>query len=232
MASDGVSWPPMRCGRACPWLKGIERHHLFPNAYLKREGIGETKRINQIANMALVERSDNITISDQAPAEYCSAQIAQKGIHDDRLTVQRHWHALPQGWEHLPYEDFLAARRRLMGTVVRDAFAKLTASLYTPTYPDAGPAAGSPVPPADSVSVTDLMGADLLPEGTTLLASGDAEIAAAVLNDGRLSFGGQDYDTPADAAATASGASPNGCTYWVADLGVDAGAQPLRASVG
>jgi hypothetical protein len=43
-------------------------------------------------------------------------------------------------------------------------------------------------------------------------------IAASVLGDRRLSFGGQDYDTPADAAAAASGASPNGWTYWVADL--------------
>jgi hypothetical protein len=31
-------------------------------------------------------------------------------------------------------------------------------------------------------------------------------IAASVLGDRRLSFGGQDYDTPADAAAAASGA--------------------------
>jgi hypothetical protein len=45
--------------------KGIERHHLFPRAYLRNKlNIKETKRIKQIANMALVEWSDNIAISD------------------------------------------------------------------------------------------------------------------------------------------------------------------------
>lgn len=51
--------------------KGIERHHLFPRAYLRdRVGIKDNKDINQIANMALVEWSDNIDISDTAPSDY------------------------------------------------------------------------------------------------------------------------------------------------------------------
>jgi len=48
--------------------KGIERHHLFPRAYLRRQKVTGTKQINQIANMALVEWHDNIAISDPPPA--------------------------------------------------------------------------------------------------------------------------------------------------------------------
>lgn len=108
--------------------KGIERHHLFPKNHLKNSGITETPRINQIANMALVEWSDNIAISDQPPAEYWPAQVAAKQIPGDRLARQRHWHALPDGWEHMPYDEFLAARRTLIASVVRDAFTRLSES--------------------------------------------------------------------------------------------------------
>lgn len=198
--------------------KGIERHHIFPKAFLKRQGIADTKRINQIANMALVEWTDNIDISDEAPTRYWPAQIAQKNISAHRLTQQQYWHALPDGWEALPYEEFLVARRRLMGTVVRDAFAKLTEDTYAPTYPATEPSTGPPAPITREVTVADLVSADLLQEGTTLLAAGDAEIAAIVLDDGRLSFSGQTYGSPSAAAAAASGASRNGWTYWIADL--------------
>jgi len=50
--------------------KGIERHHLFPRAYLRKQKVAGTKQINQIANMALVEWHDNIAISDHPPSLY------------------------------------------------------------------------------------------------------------------------------------------------------------------
>ncbi|MCW2916228.1 MAG: hypothetical protein JWN52_4296, partial [Actinomycetia bacterium] len=34
--------------------KGVERHHLFPKGYLMRTGITDSRRVNQIANMAFV----------------------------------------------------------------------------------------------------------------------------------------------------------------------------------
>jgi hypothetical protein len=49
--------------------KGIERHHLFPRAYPRSHlKVTDSREINQIANMALVEWADNIAISDDAPA--------------------------------------------------------------------------------------------------------------------------------------------------------------------
>ncbi|WP_328342090.1 GmrSD restriction endonuclease domain-containing protein [Micromonospora sp. NBC_00421] len=46
-----------------------EYHHCFPRAHLAREG-AEFKRINSLANFAIISRSDNRTISDKAPSEY------------------------------------------------------------------------------------------------------------------------------------------------------------------
>ncbi|MBW1693736.1 MAG: hypothetical protein JRJ41_06165 [Deltaproteobacteria bacterium] len=48
----------------------IERHHLFPKNYLKKQGIIEIRDTNQIATFALAEWSDNIKISDLSPVEY------------------------------------------------------------------------------------------------------------------------------------------------------------------
>ncbi|GJF03785.1 hypothetical protein ACFQ34_09125 [Pseudonocardia benzenivorans] len=201
-----------------PSRRGIERHHLFPKAFLKRTGIGETKRVNQIANMALVEWSDNIDISDQPPTEYWPAQIAQRGISPQRLAQQCYWHALPPGWESLRYEEFLEARRGLMSTVVRDAFTTLGDQTYDPTYPAPGPVLDPVLPGGRTVTLADLVRADLLPEGTVLSAAGDSEITATVLAGGQIRVGGQTYDSPSAAATNASGGSRNGWTYWIADL--------------
>jgi hypothetical protein len=117
--------------------KGIERHHLFPREYLRKQlGVTDTKAINQIANMALVEWSDNIKISDQAPPDYWPTQVQAKkttsGPTDDRLARQVHWHALPDNWQTLAYQDFLAQRRHLMAAVVKEAFGLLADHSYDP----------------------------------------------------------------------------------------------------
>jgi len=101
----------------------VERHHLFPRGYLEKQGIRETRDVNQIANYALVEWPDNADISDTPPAEYFP-KYAQKFSSDD-LAAMRYWHALPEGWENMAYSDFLEARRKLMAHVIGDAFQRL-----------------------------------------------------------------------------------------------------------
>lgn len=197
--------------------KGIERHHIFPKAYLKRHAITETKRVNQIANMALVEWSDNITISDKSPSEYWPAQVEQKGISTDRLSQQRYWHALPDGWQSMRYDEFLEQRRRLMAKVVRDAFTKLSEDSYAPSYPRPEATTDASVHAADHVELRDLVDADVLPEGTGLVAVNDPEIVATVLPDGRVSYDGVTYDTATEAASAANGATTSGWAYWTAD---------------
>jgi hypothetical protein len=101
----------------------IERHHLFPKAYLAKLGIKELRDTNQIANYALVEWSDNIDISDRAPAEYFPRYVER--FSPAELSQMYYWHALPEGWEIGDYRDFLALRRSGMARVIRDGFQRL-----------------------------------------------------------------------------------------------------------
>ncbi len=179
--------------------KGIERHHLFPKGYLKKAGIAGIKRVNQIANFALVDWSDNIAISDLAPSNYWPEQVRAKGVSGDRLAASYYWHALPDGWETMDYDDFLLARRKLMAMVVRDAIAHLGQGDYVLSH--------SSVPAAVEPSALDhadhelrqLVDADLLPAGTTLVSGDGVEaIVATVLPDGRVYFEGDSYDSLAE----------------------------------
>lgn len=49
--------------------KSIEKHHLFPKAYLKANGYNDTM-INQMANYAYIDWKDNMEILDESPAIY------------------------------------------------------------------------------------------------------------------------------------------------------------------
>jgi hypothetical protein len=204
--------------------KGIERHHLFPRAYLRTTlGVKDTRQINQIANMAFVEWNDNIAISDKPPAEYWPAQVSSKPhLGSDRLDRQIELHALPTGWIELPFASFLEQRRRLMADVVRQAFELLSRSEYQPQYPVVAPVPPDQVPVGDSsgarVSVADLLHAGLLPAGTVLAPTrDDLDAVAEVDEQGRIVFDQVTYDSPSAAAVAATGTSTNGWTFWLAD---------------
>ncbi len=104
-----------------PKKSALERHHLFPRGYLATLGVTELREVNQIANLALLEWPDNIAVSDDAPAVYFPRLAAERGL-DAR---QRHLHALPDSWETMGYDDFLATRRKAMAKVVREGFERL-----------------------------------------------------------------------------------------------------------
>ena len=100
----------------------LDRHHLFPKGYLKKHGITAIRQTNQIANMALLEWPQNITISDDAPCEYVP-RIREQGLFSDEEWANfSTWHALPENWEHMEYEEFLAARRVAMAQIIREGF--------------------------------------------------------------------------------------------------------------
>lgn len=210
--------------------KGIERHHLFPRAYLHKLGITGTKRVNQIANMALVDWSDNIAISDKPPTVYWPEQLADKEeLPEETIANQIHWHALPAGWTDLSYDVFLTRRRKLMAEVVRTAFSRLADHAYAPEYPPVQNPQAAPVAPARAryaVRVADLIDADMLTPGFVLINPTD-DVEASVLPDGRIEFDGTAYDSPSGASDAAHGGSTNGWTYWLAD-GPE-GLRPLAA---
>lgn len=101
----------------------IERHHLFPRGHLRSLKITSRRDTNQIANYALVEWSDNISISDKPPADYFPQYELR--FKDDDLEAMRYWHALPPDWEQMDYLTFLEARRAGIAQVIRDGFQKL-----------------------------------------------------------------------------------------------------------
>ena len=98
----------------------LERHHLFPKAWLQRNGVPEQRDTNQIANYALVEWSDNLDISDKAPSEYLPYYLSRLSTDDQQKMY--YWHALPNNWEQMDYTDFLVERRKRMAKVVKDAY--------------------------------------------------------------------------------------------------------------
>lgn len=101
----------------------LERHHLFPRKYLQRIGVREKRLINQVANYALVEWSDNIKISDRAPRDYVPK--LEERFASDELQQMYERHGLPSNWYELDYEDFLKERRRRIALIIKSGFERL-----------------------------------------------------------------------------------------------------------
>jgi len=101
----------------------LERHHLFPRSYLQRHKIKENRLINQPANYALVEWSDNVEISDSAPASYVP-KIEDRFSADELRDMYR-LHALPNKWYEMEFQEFLVERRKRMAEVIRQGFMKI-----------------------------------------------------------------------------------------------------------
>lgn len=103
--------------------KPLERHHLFPRAWLEAQGETDLKVINQLANFALLEWPENIDISDDPPSVYVPK--IRPRFKPDEWERMHDLHALPKSWELLSYSDFLAERRRLMAGIIRRGFESL-----------------------------------------------------------------------------------------------------------
>ncbi len=103
----------------------LDRHHLFPKAYLKRIGITAVRQTNQIANMALLEWPQNINIGDDAPSDYMPRIIQETPFIAEEWHNFAHWHALPENWEQMSYDEFLPQRRQLMAHVIREGFERI-----------------------------------------------------------------------------------------------------------
>ena len=101
----------------------LERHHLFPKAYLKKIGIGDLRDTNQIANYAIVEWNDNTAISDSSPKQYLPPLIERFSPHE--LKQFYYWHGLPDNWEEMEYKEFLMRRRERIAQLIGDAYHKL-----------------------------------------------------------------------------------------------------------
>ena len=106
-----------------PKKKALEKHHLFPKAWLEKNGVSGRSEINQIANYALIEWPKNISIGSKGPQDYVPE--LREGIPEAEWLRMNEMHALPDGWEHMEYPVFLKERRKLMANIIRRGFAKL-----------------------------------------------------------------------------------------------------------
>ena len=108
------------------WINGsrkaVELHHLFPKKYLKDNGF-KKKEINQVANYAFIEWTDNMDISDEPPSIYFSQQV--KGMNEQEIKDMLVLHALPYKWEEQDYLSFIEERRLLMAKVIKEGYEKL-----------------------------------------------------------------------------------------------------------
>ena len=101
----------------------LERHHLFPKAYLAKIGITDDRDRNQQGNFAFIEWHDNIKILDTSPAEYMKERLSEISI-DEKANIYAD-HALPDNWEHMEYTEFLKERRVLMAKVIKRGYERL-----------------------------------------------------------------------------------------------------------
>ena len=105
--------------------KPLERHHLFPRAWLDKSVTKEQTEINQMANYALLEWPENIDIGMTPPDEYVPEIRARFVGQEAQWNKMLADHALPADWETMTYPAFLEARRKLMAAVIRQGFESL-----------------------------------------------------------------------------------------------------------
>ena len=159
-----------------PALRGtrasLERHHLFPVAYLKRIGFGDQRDYNQIANYAIVEWGDNASVADAEPCSYVPA--LEQRFDEQTLNLMYRHHALPMGWQDLEFGVFLRERRILMAQTIREAYETLAGD---------GAVAPATLQVSDIVSSGESDGVEFKSTLRTNLHSGekDARMESAVL---------------------------------------------------
>ncbi len=115
--------------------RSIERHHLFPRGHLAQNGITATRDVNQIANYAYVEWTDNARMSAQSPQEYLPPM--RERFCEEALAHMYVRHGLPDGWESMDYWAFLGKRRELIAQIMREGYQQLATPIGVEDETDA-----------------------------------------------------------------------------------------------
>ena len=103
--------------------KIVDRHHIFPRAFLQKKGITNKKEINQIANLVFLEYKDNINIGDKPPKEYW--HLLTDSMPQEKIKEHMKMHDLPEEFWEMDYHEFLAKRRELMAKRIKEYFLRL-----------------------------------------------------------------------------------------------------------
>ncbi len=112
-------------------------HHIFPKAYLKKNGVDNKSKYNQVANFTYLDTQVNKAISDDAPCKYfglileqCKTKNVQIGNVTDEndLMINLAENAIPGDVVHMDvkdYDDFLIERRKLMAAMIEKYYKSL-----------------------------------------------------------------------------------------------------------
>ncbi|MEQ9485489.1 hypothetical protein [Coleofasciculus sp. F4-SAH-05] len=93
-----------------------EFHHIFPKAYLERLGGKSKDKINSLANLSILQRTENKKISDKSPSEYRSEMPEDNQEVEEILAT----HFCPIEMFKDDYDIFLNSRAELLLTKAKE----------------------------------------------------------------------------------------------------------------
>ncbi|MBK5237490.1 MAG: DUF262 domain-containing protein [Actinomycetales bacterium] len=210
--------------------KGVEGHHIFPRAY-QRDVLGtdDIKRINQAANFAPTDWDTNLIISDRSPKEYWPDLVAKRSEGPEWLSQQMYWHALPENWHLLDYDDFLQRRRKLIAKVTRDGFEKLSSGTAVPIVDNEKAAEQDGT---ITFTLNALIERGIVKVGDTFVPTEESlRTEAEVTEDGTIIVdGNREFDTLDDATRALGITNMASLDFW--SLTTDDGPRPLSELLG
>lgn len=112
-------------------------HHIFPRAYLKKNGVISKTKYNQVANYIYLDTQVNKAISDDAPTVYfgkvkrqCETKLIELGNIADAtlLAANLAENCIPEDTDTMDvsaYDDFLHERRKMMAALIERYYKRL-----------------------------------------------------------------------------------------------------------
>ena len=112
-------------------------HHIFPRNYLKKNGIDNKAKYNQVANYIYLDTQVNKAIGDDPPSVYfakvqeqCGTKAITLGNISDEEMLYRNLeeNSIPQNivsMDIIDYESFLQERRKLMAKLMQRYYQEL-----------------------------------------------------------------------------------------------------------
>ncbi|HQH72120.1 MAG TPA: hypothetical protein PK360_08580, partial [bacterium] len=96
-------------------VEGIDDHHIFPAAYLERNGLASVRLRDCVLNRTLIDRTTNQMINDRAPSEYLAEIRDTPGFPFEAVLAS---HCLPKEPDsplmRNDYNAFLTWRQTLL----------------------------------------------------------------------------------------------------------------------
>lgn len=112
-------------------------HHIFPRSYLKKNGIENKTKYNQVANYIYLDTQVNKAVSDDAPNVYfakvlkqCEGERIVLGNISDKDLLEKNLeeNCIPQNITNMTvenYDDFLIERRKMMAMLIQRYYERL-----------------------------------------------------------------------------------------------------------